>query len=51
MKKTNLLRRIIEAIYALFFFKKHTYFERWFEITCGIAAWIWLFLVVYLIIF
>ena len=39
--------KILEAIYALFFFEPYTRFSRWFEISYGIIAWGCLIIIVY----
>ena len=39
--------KILEAIYHLFTFKPYTIYDRWFEISCGILAWLSLGLIIF----
>lgn len=34
------MKEFFEALYALFAFRRYTSFDRWFEIGCGVLAWL-----------
>lgn len=44
------IKEIPNAIYHLLTFKHYTVFDRWFEISLGIMAWIYIGIILYSVI-
>jgi hypothetical protein len=40
------MKKILEAMYHLYFFKTYTKYPRWMEIMYGISAWIFLCVII-----
>lgn len=44
------MKKLLSALYALYFFRPYTYHERWFEIGCGVIAWIQTAIIVFALV-